>query len=123
MIMGVQDFYYNVSHMERAVQFYTEALGMKVINSNERWTSLDCNGVRVGLHWTGGQVVPKISGDIHGARGGGIMTLKSSDIHADRVLLEGLGAKIIGERSEAWGDTLVFQDPDGNILKLMHRKH
>lgn len=123
MIMGVQDFYFNVSHMGRAIQFYTEALGMKVIDSNEHWTSLDCNGAHVGLHWTGGAEVPKISGDVHGASCGGIMTLRSSDVSADRVMLEGLGAKIIGERSEAWGDTLVFQDPDGNILKLMHRKH
>lgn len=123
MIMGVQDFNYNVSHMKRAIEFYTQALGMKVLDSNEHWTTLDANGVHVGLHWTGGEDVLEISGDEHGAHAGGTLTLKSSDIPADRAFLEGYGAKIVGELDESWGDTLVFQDPDGNILKLMHRKH
>ena len=67
MIMGVQDFYYNVSHMKRAIEFYTCALGMKVVDSSDRWTSLECGGTRVGLHWTGGDEVLKVSGDEHGA--------------------------------------------------------
>ena len=123
MITGVQDFYYNVSHMERSVQFYTEALGMKLIDSNDHWTTLECGGIRIGLHWTGGDKVVRTRSDEHGALAGGTLTLKSSDIHADRSLLEGQGVTIIGEREEAWGDLVVFEDPDGNILKLMHPKH
>jgi len=28
-------------------------------------------------------------------------------------------AQILGHSSEPWGETLVFADPEGNILKLM----
>lgn len=32
MITGVQDFSYNVSDMDRAVRFYAEVLGLKLMN-------------------------------------------------------------------------------------------
>lgn len=123
MIDGVKDFNYNVSHMERAIKFYTEALGMKLLKEGEVWSTLECCGVEVGLHWTRGEPVKKVSADIHGAQAGGTLTLRSSDVSADRSLLEQRGAKIVGEQDEAWGHLLVFEDPDGNVLKLMHPKH
>ena len=50
MIRGIHDFYYNVKNMEKAVQFYTETLNMKVTHESEHWTSLDCDGVMIGGH-------------------------------------------------------------------------
>jgi catechol 2,3-dioxygenase-like lactoylglutathione lyase family enzyme len=123
MITGIFDFNYNVSHMERAVHFYHDALGMKIERRGENWTTLGCDGIHVGLHWTGGDKVKTVPADEHGAMAGGTLTLKSSDIAADRSLLEGMGAAIVNEREEAWGDLLTFEDPDGNVLQLMHPKH
>jgi predicted enzyme related to lactoylglutathione lyase len=59
MIKGYRDFYYNVTNMNRAIDFYTQALGMKKASGHEHWT---------------------------------------------------------------WGHMLVFEDLDGNVLKLMKPK-
>lgn len=85
--------------------------------------TLDCFGVNVGLHATEkGESVPSIPRDSHGAYAGGTLTLKSTDIAEDKKLLEGIGTKILGEADAPWGHMLVFEDPDGNVLKLMRPK-
>jgi catechol-2,3-dioxygenase len=122
MINGVQDIFYNVQDMAQATRFYTEILGMKLIESSDWWTSLEIGGVRIGLHWTEGEPIPEIPHDAHGAHAGGTLTLKSSDVAADRKRLESAGAKILGESDQPWGHMLVFRDLDGNILKLMRAK-
>lgn len=122
MITGVQDVYYNVRDMRRAVAFYTGVLSMKVAFGDEYWTGLDCGGTRVGLHGTGGDAVPTVPRDPHGAHAGATLTLKSTDVGQDRKRLEGSGAKILGTFDELWGEMLVFEDLDGNVLKLMRPK-
>lgn len=32
-------------------------------------------------------------------------------------------ASLLGEQDEHWGHMLVFEDLDGNVLKLMHPQH
>ncbi|MBT3584712.1 MAG: VOC family protein [Halobacteriovoraceae bacterium] len=123
MISGVHDIYYNVSDMNRAVQFYSDALNMKVGYQSEQWTSLETEGVMIGLHWTEGPSVPTFPRDSHGAQCGGTLTLKSDDIKSDRESLEKSGAKILGESDERWGHMLIFEDPDGNVLKLQNAKY
>ena len=120
MIIGIQDFYYNVQDMNRSVRFYTEGLTMKIVHQDQYWTSLSFNGVGVGLHWTEGDAVPPLLFDGHGAHHGGTLTLASTNIAEDRKKLEILGAKILSETQQPWGHLLVFMDLDGNILKLMH---
>ena len=122
MISGVQDIYYNVKDMEQAVAFYTSALGMKCKQNDKWWSSLECGGVNVGLHWSEGMPVPQVPKDAHGAHAGATLTLKSTDIASDRASLEKHGAKILGEADQAWGHMLVFEDLDGNVLKLMRPK-
>jgi len=36
--------------------------------------------------------------------------------------IELFGCKILGEADQPWGHILVFEDPDGNVLKLMNPK-
>ncbi len=50
MIVGVQDVYYSVTDPKRAIRFYTEALGMKLVEESDYWIALDCHGLKVGLH-------------------------------------------------------------------------
>ena len=123
MIKGVHDIYYNVSDMKRATKFYTEILNMKITFESEHWTSLDCFGVMIGLHSSEGNEIPTFPRDAHGASCGGTLTLQSDDISSDRLLLENAGAKILGEMDEAWGHMLIFEDLDGNVLKLQHAKY
>lgn len=122
MIVGIQDFYYSTTQPKRAIQFYTEGLGMKLIEESEYWIALDCHGIRFGLH-PEEKPIPTVPRDAHGAHAGGTLTLKSDNIPEDRRRLEALGAKILGEEDEEWGHMLVFEDLDGNVLKLMKPKY
>jgi predicted enzyme related to lactoylglutathione lyase len=119
MIKGVRDFYYNVADMKRAVSFYSEALGMHQVYGDEYWTTMQIGPLHMGLHWTEGSVVPPTSRDAHGQNCGGTLTLHSDNISEDRERITRCGGKILGEGIHPWGHMLVFEDLDGNVLKLM----
>ncbi|MFN3566954.1 MAG: VOC family protein [Burkholderiaceae bacterium] len=119
MIVGVQDVHYYVADMTRAVAFYRDVLGMQVLDSNAWWTSLECFGARIGLHWTGGEPVPAAAADAHGARHGATLTLRSTDLDADLAYLTRCGATVVGRSDHPWGRLAAIRDPDGNVLKLM----
>jgi len=121
MITGIQDVYYSVTDPKRAIRFYTEGLGMRLADESEYWIALDCNGVRIGLH-PEEKPIPHVPRDSHGAHAGATLTLKSDNVPEDRMRLEKYGAKILGEADQPWGHMLVFEDPDGNVLKLMRPK-
>ncbi|MNT53549.1 Glyoxalase-like domain protein [compost metagenome] len=74
--------------------------------------------VHIGLHWTEGAVIPPTSRDAHGQNCGGTLTLASDNISEDRQRIVTFGGKILGESVHPWGHMLVFEDPDGNVLKL-----
>lgn len=121
MITGVQDVYYSVTDTKRAIRFYTDGLGMRLVEDGEYWIALDCAGVRIGLH-PENNPIPRVPRDGHGAHAGATLTLKSNNVAEDRKRLERLGAVILGEADQPWGHMLVFEDPDGNVLKLMDPK-
>lgn len=121
MITGIQDIYYSVTDGKRAIRFYTEALGLKLVRESEHWIALECDGVTIGLH-PEEQPIPKVPRDSHGAHAGATLTLKSNNVAEDRKRIESFGAKILGEADQPWGHMLVFEDPDGNVLKLMNPK-
>jgi predicted enzyme related to lactoylglutathione lyase len=118
MIKGVHDIYYNVQDMKRAIAFYKDVLNMEVGYESDYWTSMKAGGLMIGLHWTEGAEVPHSPRDSHGAHSGATLTLSSDDVKADRAVLEAAGAKILGEMDESWGHMLIFEDLDGNVLKL-----
>lgn len=120
MITALQDVYYNVADMERAVRFYRDVLGLKVVDSSPYWTTLDAGGMRFGLHATEGGAVPAIPRDSHGAHAGATVTFRVADVRKAGMRLQGEGVKLLSDITEKpWGTMLVFEDPDGNVLKLM----
>jgi predicted enzyme related to lactoylglutathione lyase len=120
MITGVRDVYYNVQDMNRAVGFYRDVLGVRVVDESPHWASLDIGGVRVGLHWTGGGPVPRIPRDEHGAHAGATVTLEVRDVDAVAAAMKARGVNVLGPVTHnPWGSLAVFEDPDGNVLKLM----
>jgi catechol 2,3-dioxygenase-like lactoylglutathione lyase family enzyme len=121
MITGVQDIYYSVTDSVRAKRFYIEGLGLKLRFEQEFWISLDCNGLQIGLH-PEKEPIPFVPRDAHGVHAGGTLTLRSNNIKEDRARIESYGGKILGEADQRWGHMLVFEDPDGNVLKLMNPK-
>jgi catechol 2,3-dioxygenase-like lactoylglutathione lyase family enzyme len=119
MMVGIQDVHYTVSDMPRAVTFYREVLGMRVLDTNPAWTSLDFFGSRVGLHGNDGRADAPVPHDAHGPIAGAVLTLHSTDIEADVAYLRRSGVPIVGRSDNDWGRLAVFRDPDGNFLKLM----
>ncbi len=121
MIKGVRDFYYSVTDVPRAKRFYCEALGLTVTFEHSHWVALNCGGVQIGLH-PEDQPIPHVPRDSHGAHAGGTLTLLSDNVPEDRKRIESFGGKILGEADQPWGHMLAFEDPDGNVLKLMNPK-
>ena len=121
MITGVQDFYYSVTDVERAKKFYIEGLGLSLQFEHEHWISLDVNGFSLGLH-PEENPIPQISRDSHGAHAGGTLTFRSNNINEDKQRILEFGGHILGEADQPWGHMLIFEDPDGNVLKLMNPK-
>ncbi|MFN7975305.1 MAG: VOC family protein [Acidobacteriota bacterium] len=120
MIEGIADVYYSVADMDRAVKFYRDVLGLSLIDSNEYWSSLSCGGVRIGLHWTEGGAVPQVPRDAHGAHAGATITFRVTDIEAEVTRLKRHDVRFLGAISRnPWGSLAAFEDPDGNVLKLM----
>lgn len=121
MITGIRSFHYPITDTKRAVDFYTKALGMEFDYEQPGWIALKMSGVQIGLHPE--DEVYQVPRDSHGAHGGGCLTLNSNDVSSDRLKLEEHGAKILGEDDAPWGHMLTFEDPDGNVLKLMNPKY
>lgn len=121
MIKGIRSFHSPVTNVDRAVKFYAEALGMALDYQQPGWTAMKFQGLQIGLHPE--KNIHFIPRDSHGAKAGGCLTLISNNIPEDRKLLESKGAKILGEENRLYGHMLVFEDPDGNVLKLMNPKY
>lgn len=120
VITGLQDVYVNVADMDRAVAFYRDLLGLPLVETSPWWSALDCGGVRLGLHGTGGDPVPPIPHDAHGPHCGAVITLRTDHIDADYERFSEAGVTFLGPIAwEPWGSLAVFTDPDGNVLKLM----
>ena len=119
MITGVQDVYYNVQDMERAVAFYRDVLGLRVMDEDPHFTGLETGGVRIGLHWTGGTAVPTIPQDAHGPHTGATLTFRVADASLARQTLMEKGVNVLSYSENPWGNMVMFTDPDGNVLKLM----
>jgi catechol 2,3-dioxygenase-like lactoylglutathione lyase family enzyme len=95
MIIGTQDIYFSVIDTSKAIN--------------------------IGLH-PECKSIPSIPRDSHGAHADATLTLKSNDVPQDRKRIENFGCKFLGEADRPWGHMLVFEDPDGNVLKLMNPK-
>ena len=100
--------------MRRALSFYRDILGLRVLHESDDWCTVDLAGIRIGLESTDGKPVPKVDG------AGATLTLKSTDIRADVARLKAKGVKFRGEiRDYDWGSVVAFEDSEGNVLKLM----
>ncbi len=108
MIVGIQDVHYGVVQMDRAVAFYRDVLGMRVLDSHPDWTSLDCFGARLGLRK--GADAPS---------GGATLTLRSTDLDADLAHLRRNGVQVVRSEDQPWGRMAAFLDSEGNTLELM----
>ncbi len=105
-----------VSNMDRAVQFYTEVLGLKLTNRfGDAWATVDAGkGLTIGLHPSS----PKYPAP--GTKGGMMIGLEIEGA-IDKVVaqLSGKGVQFKDPvvRTDA-GNFIHLEDPDGNEIYL-----
>lgn len=116
-----------VDDMPRAVAFWRDVMGLRVMSGGERLTALDAGGgtvlllfgrgaTRHGLQFPGGRIPPHDgAGPLHVALG-----VEVAALDAWSARLEGHGVTI--ESRVAWdrgGRSVYFRDPDGHSVELV----
>ena len=108
-----------VSDMDAAVRFYTEALGLKLLERyGNHWASIDCgHGLTIGLHPASAQ---NPAGRV------GSMTIGFHVSEPIREAVANLKKRGVVFRGDIVDDTQLllahFQDPDGNPFYLSELK-
>ena len=105
-----------VSNMDRAVQFYTQVLGLKLTNRfGDHWATVDAGkGLTIGLH----PASPKYPAP--GTKGGMMLGMEvdgAIDQVVATLVKKGVQFKDSVVRSEA-GNFVHLEDPDGNEIYL-----
>lgn len=112
MIKGVANIWMPVQHIDRAVDFYEDILGLPVVKRDGPWAEVDANGVTVGLN--GREPEGTLS------EGGPVLTFRTDGALEEAVEdLEGRGVVFPAGISEYyWGRVATFKDSEGNDIQL-----
>jgi predicted enzyme related to lactoylglutathione lyase len=112
MIDGIATVWLPVSDMDRALQFYSETLGLDIEEHQEDWSLVTAGAVSIGLNGR--------DEEASGGEGGAVIAFRPSDEIEDAVeALAAEGVEIAGGVTEhPWGKVATFRDPDGNELQL-----
>lgn len=118
MIRGIKFVGIPVADQDAALKFYTETLGFKVTTDQpftptQRWIELLIPGAETGL--------ALFTPEGHEDRIGQFQSIAfwCDDVFATAAILKAKGTSFTVEpKTEVWGSTSVFQDPDGNQFAL-----
>ena len=112
MISGVATVWVPVTDIERAVDFYSQTLGLEVEQQDGDWAMLSAQGSKIGLN------AEEAEGA--GVDGGPVIAFRPED--GIETAIEGLrsnGVEIAAEISDhPWGRVATFKDSEGNDLQL-----
>ena len=110
MAFGVATVWVPVDDMARAVDFYSDTLGLSVKMRTDEWTEIDANGLTIGLNAR--------EGTARAHDGGAVITFQPEGSLDDEVSrLQGVDFAD-GITDQPWGRIAAFHDPDGNVLEL-----
>lgn len=114
MIKRVQNAYYVVRDMDRAVRFYRDALGLKLkFQDGAKWAQFD--GVNANFSLS----APEESAD---AAGGAVVVFEVADLAAAVARIAAAGGALLGQRDMGThGRTATIRDCEGNIVQLFAR--
>jgi predicted enzyme related to lactoylglutathione lyase len=117
MDVGAIDYvYYWTSDMDRAVTFYRDVVGLKLVRQDgSQWAEFATEPVRFALH-----------GAVEGHRmgpGGAAVMFRVDDLDLARRTLEERGVAFDEHSGEVEGFArfATFRDPDGNRVELIER--
>ena len=120
MIRGIKFVGIPVSGQDAALKFYTESLGFKVVTDQpfgkQRWIELLIPGAESGL--------ALFTPEGHEDRIGQFQSISfwCDDVPATAAVLRQRGVKFAQEpKTESWGTSAIFCDPDGNRFVLSSR--
>jgi catechol 2,3-dioxygenase-like lactoylglutathione lyase family enzyme len=118
MIRGIKFIGIPVRNQDVSLKFFTEALGCKVVtdqpfSEKQRWIELLIPGAETGL--------ALFTPDGHENRIGQFQSMAfwCEDVFATPKILKTKGVQFTSEpKTESWGTSSVFKDPDGNQFAL-----
>jgi catechol 2,3-dioxygenase-like lactoylglutathione lyase family enzyme len=116
MFKKVDDVFFNVDDMEKAVAFYRDKLGLAVKYESADWVELDAGNVTIALrrYGSGPEGRPEL-----GVGEGATLVFEVEDIDAVKAELAGQGIKFIGGVFEYGSVKLAaFEDLNGNVLQI-----
>lgn len=113
MVEKVQNVFYRVANLDRAVQFYGDALGLKLkFRDGDKWAEFDATNVSIGLELAEGQGSP--------GSGGATVVLRGPDLDGFLARVrQGGGATIGAVEQRPYGRLARFSDPDGNEVNYL----
>ncbi|HEX5951296.1 MAG TPA: VOC family protein [Actinomycetota bacterium] len=113
MIGRVEHVWFWVADLSRAIAFYTEVLGLRLVRrEGDEWAELDAGPIRLALHAGAGD----------GREPGGTVVFEVDDLDETRFAMQTRGASF-GDEGEVDGIARFasFMDPDGNRMQLIER--
>jgi catechol 2,3-dioxygenase-like lactoylglutathione lyase family enzyme len=119
MLKKVDDVFFNVDDMEKAVAFYRDKLGLPVKYEAADWVELDAGNMTIALrrYGSGPEGRPEL-----GVGEGATLVFQVDDIEAAKAELEGQGIKFIGGVFDYGTVKLAaFEDLNGNVLQIYQR--
>jgi catechol 2,3-dioxygenase-like lactoylglutathione lyase family enzyme len=118
MVRGIKFVGIPVTDQDRALKFYTESMGFKVLTDqqftpSQRWIELLIPGAETGLALFTPEGHEDRIGTFHS------ISFWCDDVFATAKILKSKGVVFAQEpKAESWGSSAVFQDPDGNKMVL-----
>lgn len=108
MIKKIAFTYYCTSDMDKAVEFYQNVLGLKLLFKRQDWSEFEIDGQRIALHKTENT-----------ATGGAVISFHTEPIEETIKNLKNRGVRFVGELQVfPYGKLASFLDPDDNLIGL-----
>lgn len=112
LVEGLDHVFYWVADMDRAVEFYRDVLGLRLVRRDGgAWAEFDAGATRFALHGAAeGRTAPS----------GGTASFRVRDLDAAKILLAERGVALDHEGEvEGYARFASFLDPDGNTVQVI----
>lgn len=115
MFEKIAFIHYRTQDLNKALKFYRDVLGFKLLVQNEEWVEFEVGGQRLALRlvdpWTTSAEPPNDNG--------AMIWLEARPIEKTIATLKENKVIFINElKAFSYGKTATFRDPDGNLIGL-----
>ncbi len=113
MLERIESVFYNTRNLDRAIQWYTKVLGVKLRFRILDWAELETKGAALALHQAPELAPPR-------GHSNATAIFEVADIRAVRARLIRRGVSFVGKVTEVGthGWFATFRDPEGNEVSL-----